>query len=480
MGRYKVQGFLGSGGYGAVYLASGEQNKLPVAIKILRASANPKQIVKFAQEALLISELRHPHILRVHDFGLQTVPSQNPVHGDSLEYHPFMVTTYANSGNVKQYRPPHQPLPVADTIKIIEQASGALTHVHNHPNRIIHRDVKPENLLLNRRRQNREEHGIHLDVILSDFGAAIVVCNNNSQLLEGSPPYMASEQFTGMPLTQSDLYALGIITFELLTGELPFYISEGGSPQGYGFLHTVMPVPQFKDTIKATSDEDLALRMNLEEVVGKALAKNPDQRFNSVSAYITALQENYTVAREKQRKHRRSFDAVQDPQTTIAAFMRQGKYHEAIQVCKNFPNTTNQYIKGSALLQIKQFYDAYQVFKRLLIGYHQNEEHEKNTMPPLDQLYYGLGLAYVGIGDYETALEQFKSVEQVAIINNTSEQNNLMQKTRLAKYLKGQIDILEILGKKESIQETQQKFERYGLSDLALNDATQRAFIVEL
>src|SRR5689334_6872015 len=194
---------LGGGGFGNVYLAEDVKNKARVAIKILDTPLrNDKDVENYINEIRVLHRLKHPNIVPLLDFGVQ-------------QKVPFLVMPYTTNGTLK--RPRGKRYQLADVISLVKQIAEALQCAHD--NRIIHRDVKPENILL----------GPNYQVWLSDFGIAGVAHSGNSQRnqgIAGTMAYMAPEQVQGFPQKASDQYSLGIMVCRLICGDLPSFFED--------------------------------------------------------------------------------------------------------------------------------------------------------------------------------------------------------------------------------------------------------------
>lgn len=257
LGNYRLIRSLGSGTFGEIYLGEHLYLRTRAAIKVLRMQMGGNQLPGFLKEAQLIANLKHRHIVPVLEFGVQ----------DNLV--PFLAMEYAPNGTLRTLCRRGPPLQLVGVVPYITQAAGALQHAHEH--RIIHHDVKPENMLLN---QDKE-------VLLSDFGLAKLVTLDTarSMAISGSPAYIAPEQWRGQTDFASDQYALAVIAYELLTGYLPF---EGPSLEELTLQHLeVQPPPPRKLNAE--------ISRSLEEVILQALAKKPEERFASVSAFADAF-----------------------------------------------------------------------------------------------------------------------------------------------------------------------------------------------
>ena len=252
--KYHLIRLLGTGSFGEVYLAEQVYRKTQVAVKVLPQLAND-DIAGFLNEARTVV-LRHPNIVQVLDFGID-----NRI--------PFIVMEYIPNGTLRQLYPNGTRIPLDDLISYIKQIADALNYAHDE--NLIHRDVKPENILL---RLNKE-------VLLSDFGIATIARSSHSQSvlkMAGTLAYMAPEQIEGKPVLASDQYALGIIVYEYLTGERPF----NGGPIEVATQHIVTPPPSLRSKVPTLSPD-------IEQVVLTALAKGPSKRFANVRAFAHAL-----------------------------------------------------------------------------------------------------------------------------------------------------------------------------------------------
>src|SRR5438552_12239836 len=204
LGNYHLLCLIRQGGFADVYLGEHLHLGTRAAIKVLQMRVRNTDIEHFRTEARTIANLVHPHIVRVLDFGVE-------------QDIPFLVMDYAPGGSLRQRYPERTTLPVPSIIAYTKQMANALQYAHDQ--HFIHRDVKPENMLL----LNEST------LVLSDFGLVKVANNSNSysmQGIAGTAAYIAPEQIQGKALPASDQYALGAIVYEWLTGVLPFQ----GSP----------------------------------------------------------------------------------------------------------------------------------------------------------------------------------------------------------------------------------------------------------
>src|SRR5579859_2499003 len=263
LGNYRLLRLIGRGGFADVYLGQHVLLQTFAAIKVLQTRLTGEDQQKFYNEALTIARLTHPHIVRVLDFGV-----------DSASNTPYLVTDYASAGTLRQLYPRGARVPRAAIVKYVRQVASALQYAHDQ--HIIHRDVKPENMLV-------EQNG---DILLTDFGIALVTQSSRYQTTQevvGTVLYMAPEQLQGKARPASDQYALGIVVYEWLTGERPFH----GSFAEVGSQHMFAPPPPMHGKAPDIS-------LDIEQVVLTALAKDPLQRFASISAFANALEQACT------------------------------------------------------------------------------------------------------------------------------------------------------------------------------------------
>jgi serine/threonine protein kinase len=263
LGNYRLLRLLGRGGFAEVYLGEHVYLKRRAALKVLHTSLEDEEIDHFLAEAQLLARLNHPHIVRVHDFAVE-------------QGTPFLAMDYALHGTLRQRHPRGSCLSLATTVSYVKQVAEALQYAHNL--QVIHRDVKPENMLV----------GASQEVLLSDFGISLFTPSHeqlSTQNMAGTLPYMAPEQIRGKPGFASDQYALGIVVYEWLCGVRPFE----GSMTEVMVQHLTMPPP-------ALREKDPSLPEAVEAVVLKALAKEPEDRYASVPRFAQALEQASAVS----------------------------------------------------------------------------------------------------------------------------------------------------------------------------------------
>jgi serine/threonine protein kinase len=278
IGRYRLQRLIGSGGMGEVYLAEDTRIARKVAIKVMKTEADAypdAQVTQdatrlFEREMKAITTLDHPNILPLFDFGEETI------HKTTLTY---MVMPFRTEGSLLDWL--HQPgnaspLSPQQVMPIIQQAADALQHAHNR--HLMHLDIKPSNFLL----RHREDPSGPPDVLLADFGIAkfTTATATVSQSIRGTPAYMAPEQWAGTPSAATDQYALAIMTYQLLTGRLPFR----GSMQQVMYQH-LQEQPQAPSTLNPR------IPVTVDTVILRALAKKTEERFSSIQAFAKAFEQ---------------------------------------------------------------------------------------------------------------------------------------------------------------------------------------------
>jgi WD40 repeat protein/tRNA A-37 threonylcarbamoyl transferase component Bud32 len=263
LGNYRLTRVLGQGGFAEVYLGQHIYLDTPAAIKVLHARIADEDIEHFRTEARTIARLVHPHIVRVLEFGVD-------------DGTPFLVVDYAPNGTLRKRYPRGARLPLLAVVSYVTQLADALQYAHDQ--KVIHRDVKPENMLLGRRNE----------VLLSDFGIALVAQSTRYQSTQGMQDmagtiaYMAPEQIQSQAIPASDQYALAVVVYEWICGERPFQ----GSFAEIAVKHTMVPPPPLREKVSGLSS-------TIEEVVMKALEKDPKSRYPSIKDFANALQQAY-------------------------------------------------------------------------------------------------------------------------------------------------------------------------------------------
>ncbi|CAG0990600.1 eukaryotic-like serine/threonine-protein kinase [Anaerolineales bacterium] len=273
-GRYQILERLGEGGMATVYKAYDTRLEREVAIKVIRREAFPPEemdllLKRFERESKSLAKLSHPNIVGVIDYG-------------EYEGLPYLVMVYLPGGTLKNRL--GQPMPWREAVQMILPVAHALEYVHEH--NIINRDVKPSNILLTDKGQP----------MLTDFGLVklfgeqqkdATLTSSGTGL--GTPDYMAPEQWTGEPTAQSDLYSLGVVLYEMITGHRP-YVAD--TPAGVLLKQATEPLPLPKLYVPD-------LPKDVESVLLKALAKEPKDRYPDMHVFVEELQ-NLLAGREVQ------------------------------------------------------------------------------------------------------------------------------------------------------------------------------------
>jgi serine/threonine-protein kinase len=273
--RYTIERELGSGGMATVYLAEDLKHHRQVAIKVLRPElAASLGTERFVREIEIAANLTHPHILPLHDSG----------EADGFLYY---VMPYVEGESLRDRLEREEKLAVREAIRLTDQIASALSHAHERG--LVHRDIKPENILL-----------AGDQAIVADFGIARAVEVAGGERLTGTglavgtPAYMSPEQAMGSGEVdaRSDVYALGCVVYEMVSGRAPF---EGATPQELLAKHAV-------DTAPGLRTSDPSIPLFLERAVERALAKSAADRFQTASAFAEALTSEMVVARVGTRR----------------------------------------------------------------------------------------------------------------------------------------------------------------------------------
>ncbi len=276
--RYRILHLLGSGAMGEVYLVEDTRINRQVAIKVVRAEATAypnshaaREAARlFQREARAIAQLNHPNILPLFDFGEEKLNNA---------LFTYMVMPFCSEGSFSNWLQQHgdpASLSLNDIAQLVYQAADALQYAHDHG--IIHLDVKPSNFLI----RSRQDSPNRPELLLADFGVAKLsaATSDSSQAVRGTPIYMAPEQWRGQAVPATDQYALAVMAYRLLTGRYPF---EGRSEQIMYQHFTAQPQPP--------GTFDPRIPANLDAVILRTLAKNPQDRFASISQFARAFQQ---------------------------------------------------------------------------------------------------------------------------------------------------------------------------------------------
>ena len=257
---YKIVSQVGQGGMATVYLARQRSMNRNVALKFLPSAFmnDDTYLQRFEREVKIVSQLEHRNIVPVYDFG-------------EFDGQPYIAMRYMPAGSVEELLAEGR-IPLPRVLSIIEQVASALDYAHQKG--ILHRDLKPSNILL-------DDGG---GAFITDFGIARILGEGSgaitTQGVVGTPSYMSPEQARAEPLDgRSDVYSLGVMLFELLTGRRPF---ESDTPYSIAVMHVTMPPPsprQFEPNISIA----------LEKVIMRALRKTRDDRFESAGELAASL-----------------------------------------------------------------------------------------------------------------------------------------------------------------------------------------------
>ncbi|KRN83738.1 Stk1 family PASTA domain-containing Ser/Thr kinase [Ligilactobacillus acidipiscis] len=278
-GRYKIVNVLGEGGMANVYVAYDLILKRSVAVKLLRLDMrdDPTAVRRFQDEAMSLTELTDPHIVMIYDIGEE----------DGNQY---LVMEYVKGMDLKQYIKQEYPFSLTRVLEIMQQILQAVGDAHQHG--IIHRDLKPQNILI-------DQEG---NVKITDFGIALAVSSSTltkTNTVMGSVHYISPEQARGSIVTkQADIYSLGIILFEMLTGHVPY--------RGENAVSIIMK--HYKEAMPSVRQEEPNVPQALENVVFHATAKDLRDRYTTVEQMAGDLRTCLSPGRANESKWLPSFE----------------------------------------------------------------------------------------------------------------------------------------------------------------------------
>jgi tRNA A-37 threonylcarbamoyl transferase component Bud32 len=243
--------------YTTSYLGEHVHLNKPVVVKLHHKRLSDNERQSFQREAAQIASLSHPNIQRILEFGIH-------------EEKPYLIMDHAPNSSLRELHPRGLPVPLPTIASYVKKIADALQYAHDR--KIIHRNIRPENILV----------GPDNQILLTDFGIPALQSNLSSMTITaaGAHFYMAPEQFHGKHHVASDQYALAVMVYEWLSGERPFY----GSVTEIATKHRESPPPLLHKKVSELSPA-------IEQVVLKALAKKPEMRFKSVREFATALEE---------------------------------------------------------------------------------------------------------------------------------------------------------------------------------------------
>ena len=286
-GSYLLTSLLGRGGFANVYLGEHVRHGTLAAIKVPRSPSRDKG-ERFVKEMHTLAGLNHPHIVQVLEYGME---------GDI----PFLAMNYARRGSLQQIYRAGMLFSLDTIVSYVKQIADGLQYIHDR--RLVHRDVKLGNILL----------GPRNTVWLSDFGLAVNIPRlfflGESQGCVGTVDYMSPEQLQGKHSPASDQYALGVVVYELLTGDTPFH----GNDREIAQQHLYATPPRLHSRF-------LEITLAVERVVRRALAKDPHLRFASVREFALALEQASKVPAVEIRRRSSVVDlpAVIIPRRSVA------------------------------------------------------------------------------------------------------------------------------------------------------------------
>ena len=265
LGRYELRRRVAQGGMSEVYLGYDRRVRRKVAVKVLYGSDEPF-VRRFEREALAVGTLSHDNILALYDFG-----EQRPWY--------YLVMPYIEGGTLRDYLLRREKLTFEEAGSFLEQIASALQYAHDHG--VVHRDVKPSNILL---RLDGHAYLVDFGLVKAKVEAESLT---HAGAMIGTPEYMAPEQSNGQHDYRSDIYALGVVLYQMLTGRLPFTAE---SPVAISLKHIQSPPPRPREI-----NPDIP--QSIEDVILKALEKDPNERYQEArifaAAYKKALQQEH-------------------------------------------------------------------------------------------------------------------------------------------------------------------------------------------
>jgi eukaryotic-like serine/threonine-protein kinase len=285
--RYKIIRELGRGGMAVVYRATDNMLDRNVAVKMIHTEnispeKSEKLLKRFNREAKTLAGLSHPNMVKVLDYG-------------EYESTPYLVMEFISGGALKSRM--GKPIPYPEAAALLLPVARALQHAHQQ--KIVHRDVKPENILINDADQP----------MLSDFGILKLVDVEESHGLTGTgkivgtPAYMSPEQIRGREVDgRTDMYSLGIVFFEMITGRKPY---NANTPIELSMQHLHDPIPKAKQFIRD-------LPVEVDQVIARAIAKNPEDRYPNMAAFAQALEKLSGTTARTTTAERRAIKAAEE------------------------------------------------------------------------------------------------------------------------------------------------------------------------
>jgi eukaryotic-like serine/threonine-protein kinase len=274
-GRYRIDAEIGRGGMSTVYRAFDTVLERPVAIKLMHReiAADSDQLERFRREARAVAQLNHPHVVTVIDAGEESSPGDEHASAGGAVSTPYIVLEYVDGETLKDVIRRDGPLDISQAIAYAIEIARALGAAHER--QIVHRDIKPHNVLIS------EEGGAKI----TDFGIARSLSEEGLTIegrVLGTTDYVSPEQALGQHVTgQSDLYSLGVVLFEMLTGQVPFH---AGSPVAVAMKHVREDVPDVQRLRPGLSAATAA-------VVERAVSKDLARRYPDAASMVADLEE---------------------------------------------------------------------------------------------------------------------------------------------------------------------------------------------
>lgn len=324
--RYQILKKLGAGGMGAVFQATDTTLDKLVAVKILLPGLSRENIIRFQQEARTAAKLDHPNIVKVLDFG------QTPT-GDL-----FLVMDYVGAQSLEDVQRRSKRLPMEEALPIFIQIAAGLHHAH--VNKVLHRDVKPSNIMLCEKTPG--------NVQLVDFGLAKLKSEDqkltSTGVRVGSPLYMSPEQARGDDVAEaSDLYSFGCLMFKVLTGKAPL--------QGDTYMDTILMQQEEIPPLLNEIDCGTTFPADLEHVIAKTLEKDPADRYQSALELKERLEQVYESYMANMRAA--SLFGEQDSRSTAPASSGETRVAaDGIQLARNFVSAHRRLVMVAALIVV--------------------------------------------------------------------------------------------------------------------------------
>lgn len=390
--RYKVVKLIGQGGMADVYLAHDVLLERDVAIKILRneLSNDAVSLLRFKHEAVAVSKLEHPNVIEIYDIGVH----------DSRQY---IVMEYVSGQTLKQLINERGGLYKEEAVYIMKQLVSAINEAHK--NEIIHRDIKPQNVLC-------KSDG---SIIITDFGIALAenaLHLTQKETVMGSVHYLAPELARGETATyQSDIYALGIVFYELLSGGVPF---TGDTAVQIAMQHINKPIPSIKEF-------NPSIPQSIENIIIKSTFKNKNQRYKSASQMLEDLETVFADSRKNEAKIIPDAVVAADDTTKVISQLQSVETQETPKIKKS--NRKRNVIIGSVIAVLLMF--------ALFIAANSVKPVEEINVPDiigltLEEAREKLEEAGLIIGDIDRELDE--ELEENKIIKQSPRQNSLVDK----------------------------------------------------